>query len=111
MTRATKLHQGDSYAIPLVLTQDGIPLTADLVQEIQLTVGGILHRSLGAGDLLLTDRPGRYCFIPTQAETLSMAPGTYDVAVRVKYRDSIPWVDVESVGRITILPGIFREEI
>ena len=111
MTKPIKLHQGDSYGIPVLLIQDGAPLTPELVQEIQLTVGNQLHRSLSAGDLLTTATPGYYCFVPTQAETLAMKPGTYDVAVRVKYRDAVPWVNVEPIGRVTILEGAFHTEI
>ena len=111
MTKPISIHQGDSFAIPVVLTQDGLALSADLVREIQLTVGGILNRSLTDGTLLTTEKPGHYAFVPTQTETLAMTPGTYDVAVRVRYRDATGWVNVEPIGRLTILEAPFREEI
>ena len=111
MSKNIKMHQGDSYAIPIELTIDGVPLTPDMVEDLEICVGSEVIRSLSAGDLLLMEDDGCYCIIPTQKETLAMRPGQYDVAVRAKYKDTPPWVDVEPIGRITILPSGFKEVI
>lgn len=111
MSRNIKMHQGDSYAIPIELTQDGVHLTPDMVEDIEISVGSEFFRSLSAGDLLQMEDSDYYYIIPTQEETLAMKPGQYDVGVRVKYRDTPPWVNVEPIGRITILPSSFKEVI
>lgn len=108
MTRNIKVHQGDSYAIPIQLNQDRGPLTPDMVEDIEICVGAAFTRSLKAGNLLQMDGSDFYYIIPTQEETLAMKPGTYDVGVRVKYKDVVAQVNIEPVGRITILPSIFK---
>ena len=105
------LQQGESFAVPVQLSQDGIALTVDMLEELEIRVGVDITRRLSNGDIYLGEDAGTYYFIPTQEETLAMKPGRYLVGVRVKYPGIPPSVNIEPIGIITILPSNFREVI
>ena len=108
MNNNITIQQGESFAVPVNLTQDGIALTVDMLDDLEISVGAEWHRKLSNGGIYLGEESGSYFFIPTQEETLSMKPGQYVVGVRVKYFGSPPSVNIEPIGIITILPSNFR---
>lgn len=111
MNNSIFMHQGDSYAISVSLMQDGVALTADMIDNFEICVGSFIYRKYSNGDIYLGEEAGSYYFIPTQEETISMLPGTYSVGIRVKYKGVPPSVNIEPIGAITILPSRFREVI
>lgn len=111
MSNSILMHQGDSYAIPVFLMQDGVALTADMIDNLEICVGGSIHRKYSDGDIFLGEEAGAYYFVPTQEETIGMKPGNYSVGIRVKYKGLPPSVNIEPIGVITILPSSFHEVI
>lgn len=105
------MHRGDSYPIAVELMQDGVPLTAEMLEDLEFCVGKSFTKKMSRGEIFQTEGDHYFYFKPSQTDTLALRPGQYEVNVRVKYKDAPPCVDVEPVGRITILPSGFREVI
>lgn len=102
-----ELTQGDSYPVPLALTQDGQPLTPDMIADLEITVDWVIRRRMSDGGVYYNAEEKLYYFIPSENETLIMMPGEYKVGVRVKYLNK--WIKVTDVGMIRITKGQFKE--
>lgn len=107
MAKHIKIHQGDSYAIPITLIQEGVPLEAGLLSELEIFVGSAITRRLSDGGVMQQDGDTDYYIKLTKAETRAMRPGHYDVAVRATYRGNEENSVLVHIGRITILPEHF----
>ena len=82
---ATKIKQGDAYALPIQIRLNGELINADDVDTVEFTLGEAL-RKLYPGDV--TYEPGDNTFyLPlTQADTFSVpANGSVTLDIRVKF--------------------------
>ena len=105
-----KIMQGDSYAIPFDLTQNGSVLTPAMVVELEVTVGESLTKTYSTGSVGFDDTSQQWYFRPTQAETLSLDAGeAYTVIARV--RDSSGDVKGVVIGTIEVDDGNSTEVI
>ena len=77
-----KIMQGDSYPIPIDITQDGIVVTPEIVEDVEITVGTEIRKLYSTGDLRFED--GTWYLLMTQRETFSMS-GANEVVCRLKY--------------------------
>lgn len=77
-----KIMQGDSYPIPVDITQDGVAVTPETVDEVEITVGEEIRKLYTAGGV--TYENGAWYFLLTQQETFSLK-GNKNVYVRLKY--------------------------
>ena len=83
--------QGDSYPIYMELTQDGAPLTPDMVAELEVCVGDKLRKLYSSQQVLFDESSDRWYIHPAQEETLGLEANTnYDVFVRIRYKGTIP---------------------
>ena len=100
--------QGDSYPIYIDLEQDGLPLTPDMVAEMEVTVGDNLSKLYSKGGVLFDEETDRWYIHPSQKETLTLpADQMHDVIVRIRYKGSIPEEVVGlKVGKITVRDGV-----
>ena len=111
---AIRIMQGDSYAIPITLTLNNAPLNPDMVAEIEICVGEdvSIRKTFTAGTVYYDSAAQKWYIRPTQAETLAMDPGGYDVIARIKYRNE-ELSDVKGllIGRIIISDTYSNEVI
>ncbi len=77
-----KIMQGDSYPIPVDITQDGIPVTSDMVDEVEVTIGTSIRKTLSDGGIYFEE--GAWYFLLSQQESFGLS-GTQNVIVRLKY--------------------------
>lgn len=83
--------QGDSYPIYMELTQDGAPLTPDMVAELEVCVGDKLRKLYSAKEVFFDEASERWYIHPTQEETFGLEANTnYDVTVRIRYKGTSP---------------------
>ena len=96
--------QGDSYPIYMELTQDGAPLTPDMVAELEVCVGDKLRKLYSATEVFYDEASDRWYIHPTQEETFGLESNTsYDVIVRPWYKGTNPkYVIGRRVGRISV---------
>ncbi len=80
--------QGDSYPIYVELAQDGVPLTPEMVEELEVCVGDQLRKLYSKGEVLFEANTNQWSFNPQQSETLDLSVGSYAVDIRIKYKDS-----------------------
>jgi hypothetical protein len=107
-----KMMRGDSYIVFVNLTQQGYPLTADMVTDVEICVGENLRKTYSGGEVGYDTLRSMWYFRPSQSETLAFEEGSYDVIVRVKFS---PYEDADvkgfSVGRIIMTNTHSREVI
>lgn len=77
-----KIMQGDSYPIPVEITQDGIAITPELVEEVEITIGTAVRKTYTGGGIAYEE--GMWYFRLTQEESFTLS-GSDEVVVRVKY--------------------------
>ena len=105
MAKHIEMHQGDAYAIPITLTQNREPLAAELLAELEISVGSNIVRYLSDGGVMQQDGDTDYYIKLSRNDTRKMRPGQYDVAARATYRGVEENSLVIHIGRITILPA------
>lgn len=105
------LIQGDSYQIPVRIEQDGMLLSPEMVDDLELIIPDVLSRRMTTGGLSYHEDDGMWYFRPTQQETLNASTGTYDVGIRAKYKDIPPSTKVHVIAKIRIQAGPFQEAI
>ena len=99
--------QGDSYPIYIELTQDSEILMPEMIAELEICVGEQLRKLYSSGDVKFDREYGQWYIYPTQAETLALQPGSYQVFVRVRYKNTeTEEVVGVRVGRITVTDSI-----
>lgn len=106
--------QGDTYGVfvSLRLRETPVPITPELVSEIELLVGQQLRKTYSEGQVLYDSARECWYFVPTQEETLAMEPGMYEVQVRVKFRnDDHSPVKGVSVGTLLLKDAVSGEVI
>ena len=74
--------QGDSYPIPVEITQDGIVITPEMVEDVEVTVGKTVRKTLSGGGVTFEDNT--WYFLLSQEESFSMV-NSQRVIVRLKY--------------------------
>lgn len=98
-----KIMQGDSYAIPIRLTQGGYALTPEMVDEVEISVGEALIKKFTAGGVVYDKASQQWYIRPTQAETLALEAGeNYQVIARVKYKNVPADVKGVNIGSIDV---------
>ena len=98
-----KIMQGDSYAIPISLTQGGYVLTPDMVEDVEISVGESLIKKYSAGGVTFDATSQQWYIRPTQAETLALeANESYQVIARVKYKNTPADVKGINIGSIEV---------
>lgn len=79
---AVKIMRGDSYYIPVEIVQDGTPVTPDMVDEIEISVGSSLQKYYSDGSVVYDN--GAWYFRLSQEETFALEDSC-NVYVRVAY--------------------------
>ncbi len=97
-----KMMQGDSYPVFIDLKQDGVTLTPDMIDDLEVCVGENLRKTYSGGGVAFDTGTQMWYIRPTQQETLDLPEDSYTVIVRVKYKNQPADVKGISVGRITI---------
>ena len=101
---AIKMMQGDSYSIYLDLKIDGKAVVPNMISEIEITVGDAFRKLYSSGEVNYDFGSKQWYFTPTQEETLSMKPNSYEVQVRIKFQNGInSSVKGASIGRLTVI--------
>ena len=80
-----RILQGDSYPIPVEVRQDGIVVTPELVEEVEITIGSTVRKTYTGGGVFFES--DMWYFLLTQEESFSLSGG-YDVVLRLKYPGS-----------------------
>lgn len=62
---------GDSYAIPFKVTADGAPVTPDMVEELEVSIGSEIQRYLSKDELFFDESSNTWYFRLTQEETFA----------------------------------------
>lgn len=108
---AITLMQGDSYPVLIDLTQNGVNLTPEMVDDVEICIAEYLRKTYVQDGVGYDTELQKWYIRPTQQETLNLPEGSYDVIARVKYRNQ-PQADVKGIpiGRMKIL-GTFSEEV
>lgn len=77
-----KIMQGDSYPIPVEITQDGAVVTPEMVEDVEITVGKAVRKTMTGGGVTFEDNT--WYFLLSQEESFSMV-SQQSVIVRLKY--------------------------
>lgn len=104
-----KIMQGDSYRVPIEITQDGVTLEPSMISDVEVCVGEAARKTYSGGDVVFDEDAGRWYIRLSQEETFSMNEDQ-EVMVRVKYRNT-PYADVvgRRAGIINVTDTISKE--
>lgn len=80
-----EIKQGDSYAIFMNLTQDGLTLMPSMVDDIEIYIGENLRLAIKENSVFFDEDSKVWYIWPTQEQTFALEPGTHMVDIRVKY--------------------------
>lgn len=107
-----KMMQGDSFPVPVELKMDGITLTPEHLEDLEITVGENIRKLFSSGEIGYDASLHYWYFIPSQQETFAMDPDGYSVIARVKFRGNDRW-DVKGIrcGMINIEESNSKEEL
>lgn len=78
--------QGDALVLPVRVTLNGEPVTAEDVEAVRFSVG-TLYKAY-PGEVEFDAVNGRFALPLTQAETFALPPGSLRVIIRPKFKDS-----------------------
>lgn len=81
-----KIMQGDSYNVPIEITQDGATLKPSTISNVEVCVGENVRKTYAEGGVIFDENTGLWYIRLSQEETFEM-DGTQDVIVRIKYRN------------------------
>lgn len=94
------LKRGESYPIFFDIKQDGITLTPDMIQDLEIHIAEFFRKSyLGGGVFYSADR-GRWYIFPTTMETSSFENGIFSVCAHIIYQNGETYI--ETAGRIMV---------
>lgn len=84
---ALKMMQGDTYPvfIELKIDETGLLITPDMVSEVEVCVGESIRKTYSSGEVYFDTLERKWYFIPSQSETFSLEPDSYEVQVRPKF--------------------------
>ena len=102
-----KIFQGDSYPIPVEIRQDGVPVTSELVEEIEITIGSDIRKTYTGGGVFYEDE--MWYFLLSQEDTFSLSGG-YDVLLRLKHPGSGNVVGTK-IGKLSVEKAERKEVI
>jgi hypothetical protein len=102
-----KILQGDSYPIPVEITQDDVPVTPELVEEVEITIGDRVRKTYTGGDVFYEDE--MWYFLLSQEDTFSLSGG-YEVLLRLKYPGSGNVVGTK-IGKLSVEKAQRKEVI
>lgn len=95
-----RLKRGESYPIFFDIKQDGITLTPDMIQDLEIHIGESFRKSyLGGGVFYSADR-GKWYIFPTTAETNAFEEGTTPACAHIIYQNGETYI--ETAGRIMV---------
>lgn len=80
---AVKIMRGDSYYIPVDVSQNGAAITPEMVKEIEISIGSAIQKRFSKGEVLYGE-DGVWYFRLSQEETFSM-DDSYEVYVRAVF--------------------------
>lgn len=98
--KTVTIMQGDSYPIPIEVTQGDVTVAPELIEEIEVMIGSIRKTGTSGGVIY---HEGWWYVQPTQEETFMME-GQQAVYVRLKYEGQPPDVIGRQVGILNVLP-------
>lgn len=78
--------QGDALTLPVLITLNGEPVTAEDVEAVRFSLG-TLYKAY-PGEVEFDAVSGRFALLLTQEETFAMPPGSLRVIVRPKFKSS-----------------------
>lgn len=78
--------QGDALTLPVRITLNGEPVTAEDVEAVRFSLG-TLYKAY-PGEVEWDAASGRFNLPLTQEETFALQPGSLRVIVRPKFKDS-----------------------
>lgn len=106
-----KIMKGDSYPIYIELLQDNMPVSPEMVAEMEVCVGESLRKLYSQNEVLFDAGSSRWYIWPTQEETLAFSDGPNNVIVRIRYKmGGKQEVIGMPVGRINVV-DTFSEEV
>ena len=100
--------QGDAYYVPIDIKQDGVVLTPEMIDNVEVCVSSSVRKTSDDGGVVFLD--GQWYFRLSQNDTLGLEPGPHYVQTRVKYLNQ-PEADVLGVtaGVVTIVESNSKE--
>lgn len=102
-----KIFQGDSYPIPVEIRQDGVPVTSELVEEIEITIGSDIRKTYTGGGVFYENE--MWYFLLNQEDTFSLSGG-YDVLLRLKHPGSGNVIGTK-IGKLSVEKADRKEVI
>lgn len=84
---AVTIMQGDSYPVFINLTQNGMVLVPDMLENLEIHVGADLRFTYAEGTVHYDEGTKRWYIWPTQEQTFSLEPGIHRVEMRIKYHN------------------------
>ena len=107
---AYKISQGDQRLVPFDRKLNGEILTPDELTELEICAAeGAFRKLLSSGEVAYDYDNSRWVFLLTQAETLAMEPGSYNVQARPLWSDGT--VIMISIGTIQVADANSEEVI
>ena len=102
-----RILQGDSYPIPVEITQDGASITPEVIEEIEITSGNTVRKTYTGGGVFFAE--GMWYFLLSQEDTFSLSGG-YDVLLRIKYPGTGNVVGTK-IGKLSVEKAQHKEVI
>lgn len=100
--------QGDAYYVPIDIKQDGVVLTPEMIDTVEVSASSSVRKTNSDGGVVYQN--GRWYFRLSQNDTLNLEPGAHYVQTRVKYLNQ-PEADVLGVtaGVVTVVESNSKE--
>lgn len=108
---AVTIKQGDSRIIWFNLMVGGVPLTPNMVEDIEIYVGDNLRLTASGGEVTYDTGSQRWFIWPTQEQTFALDEGSHKVEIRRKYKDgaSENVIGYELPDKIKVKSAVSRE--
>ena len=90
------IYQGDQYNIPITVSRNGTQQGTTNVEKLEVILAG--NRKEYPGEI--TVHGNEFCYPLTQEETMKLDEDSYDLSVRVLFRDQTVegWLSAGSVN-------------
>lgn len=109
-----KMMQGDSFAVFFAIRMNDTDdlITPAMVSEVEVYVGDSIRKTYTSGEVSYDESQLQWYFVPSQENTFSLDPDSYEVQARVKFRnEQYSSVRGINLGYIMILDAHSEEVI
>lgn len=96
-----RITRGESYPIFFNIKQDGMTLTPDMIQDIEIHIGESYRKTFSSGGVMYSADRDKWYIFPTTAETNAFDEGTHNVCAHIIYKNGETYI--KNASRIMVV--------